>query len=93
LSLAVLSDRALFSLLKLSVAVCEVAIMKGCTEFMFGDFCRGERRFFRLNVRPIHVTVSPNRFRICCISFRIDEFNICRWFRTQRYIFPFTITL
>ena len=32
-------------------------------------------------------------FRISCISFRIDVINICRWFRTQTYIFPFTITL
>ena len=92
-SLSVLSDPAHFSLLKLSVAVCEVAILKGCTEVLFGDICRGERRFFLLNARPTHVTVSPYIFQICCISFRIDVINTCMWFRTQRYIFPFTITL
>jgi len=52
--------------------------MKGCNEVLFGDICQGERRFFVLNARSIHVTASPNRFRICCISFRIDVVNICR---------------
>jgi hypothetical protein len=40
LSISVLSN---FSLLKLFVAVCEVAIMKECTEVLFEDICRGER--------------------------------------------------
>ena len=56
-------------------------------------FVTGERRFFLLNARNIHVTVSPYGFRICCISFRIDVFNTYKWFRTQRFTFPFTITL
>jgi hypothetical protein len=67
--------------------------MKGCTEFLFRYICRGERRFFLLNTRPIHVPVSPYSFRICCISCRIDVVTIRMWFRTQRFTFPFTITL
>jgi hypothetical protein len=73
------SDPAHFSLFKLSVAVCEVAIMKGCTEVLFGEICRGERRFYLLKARPTGVTVFPYRFRICCITFLIDVINICRW--------------
>jgi hypothetical protein len=89
----VLSNTAYFSFLKLSVAVCEVAVMEGCNEVLLGNICQGERRYFLLNARPTHDTVSPYSFRICCISFRIDVFNICRWFRTQSFTFTFTITL
>ena len=71
LSLSEPSDPAHLYPLKLSVAVCEVAIMKGCTEVLFGYICRGERRFFLLTL-DLYMLRYLLQFLDFLISFRID---------------------
>ena len=92
-SILVSSDPAHFSLLKMSVAVCEAGNYEG---LHWRSVWRHLSR--RKDILPSKISTYTcygisYSFRISCISFRIDVLNICRLFRTQRYTFPFTVTL